>query len=277
MNAEAIQLTNVSKSFGNTKVLKKVNLRIRRGEFVVIAGENGSGKTTLLKLMTGLLLPNEGEIRVLGFDVSRDWKKLSKHIGVALANERSLYWKLTGMENLEVFAGLYGVKKGKRKALEILDKLNLAKAKDKLVEEYSSGMRRKLLLAKASIHSPKILFLDEILNGLDPKSYLEIINFLEELNQKGTTIVLVSHTLHDLPQKARLIVMKGGRIVLDDKLSRFKLDKSIKIRAIVDGKEIEKIVLENELDETLIELAKIGAKNIQIERDDLYSILRRVL
>ncbi|WP_297550991.1 ABC transporter ATP-binding protein [Thermococcus sp.] len=277
MNAEVIQLTNVSKSFGNTKVLKKINLRISKGEFVVIAGENGSGKTTLLKLMTGLLLPDEGEIRVLGFDVSRDWKKLSKHIGVALANERSLYWKLTGMENLEVFAGLYGVKKGKRKALEILEKLDLAKAKDKLVEEYSSGMRRKLLLAKATIHSPKILFLDEILNGLDPKSYLEIINFLEELNQKGTTIVMVSHTLHDLPQRVRLIVMKSGMIVLDDKLSRLKLDKSIKIRAIVDGEEIEKIVPENELDETLIELAKMGAKNIQIERDDLYSILRRVL
>ncbi|WP_175059851.1 ABC transporter ATP-binding protein [Thermococcus sp. 2319x1] len=277
MNNEVIQIIGVSKSFGNIEVLKNINLRIREGDFAVIAGENGSGKTTLLKVMTGLLIPDEGKVRVLGFDVSKDWKKLSKHIGVALANERSLYWKLTGLENLETFAGLYGVKKGKKQALEILEKLNLVHVKDKLVEEYSSGMRRKLLLAKATIHNPKILFLDEILNGLDPKSYLEIIEFLEELNQNGITIVLISHVLHDLPQKARLIVMKDGRIVLDDKLSKFKLDESIKIKATINGKEIERIVSENELNETLIELTKGGAKNIQIERDDLYSILRRIL
>ncbi|ALV63445.1 ABC transporter, ATP-binding protein [Thermococcus sp. 2319x1] len=277
MNNEVIQIIGVSKSFGNIEVLKNINLRIREGDFVVIAGENGSGKTTLLKVMTGLLIPDEGKVRVLGFDVSKDWKKLSKYIGVALANERSLYWKLTGLENLEIFAGLYGVKKGKKQALEILEKLNLVHVKDKLVEEYSSGMRRKLLLAKATIHNPKILFLDEILNGLDPKSYLEIIEFLEELNQNGITIVLISHVLHDLPQKARLIVMKDGRIVLDDKLSKFKLDESIKIKATINGKEIERIVSENELNETLIELTKGGAKNIQIERDDLYSILRRIL
>ncbi|AFK22507.1 ABC transporter ATP-binding protein [Pyrococcus sp. ST04] len=227
--------------------------------------------------MTGLLIPDEGEVRVLGFDASKDWKKLSKYIGVALANERSLYWKLTGLENLEIFAGLYGVKKGKRRALELLDKLNLIHAKDKLVEEYSSGMRRKLLLAKATIHDPKILFLDEILNGLDPKSYIEIIEFLKELNQNGTTIVLISHVLHDLPQEARLIVMKDGRIILDDKLSKFKLDGGIRIKATINGREIERIVSENELDKTLIELTKSGAKNIQIERDDLYSILRRIL
>ncbi|WP_048056005.1 ABC transporter ATP-binding protein [Pyrococcus sp. ST04] len=277
MNNEVIQIIGVSKFFGNIKVLKNINLRIREGDFVVIAGENGSGKTTLLKIMTGLLIPDEGEVRVLGFDASKDWKKLSKYIGVALANERSLYWKLTGLENLEIFAGLYGVKKGKRRALELLDKLNLIHAKDKLVEEYSSGMRRKLLLAKATIHDPKILFLDEILNGLDPKSYIEIIEFLKELNQNGTTIVLISHVLHDLPQEARLIVMKDGRIILDDKLSKFKLDGGIRIKATINGREIERIVSENELDKTLIELTKSGAKNIQIERDDLYSILRRIL
>ncbi|WP_237268606.1 ABC transporter ATP-binding protein [Thermococcus celer] len=258
-------------------MLRDINLRIREGEFVVIAGENGSGKTTLLKVMTGLLIPDEGKVRVLGFDVSKDWKKLSKYIGVALANERTLYWKLTGLENLEIFAGLYGVKKGKRKALEILEKLNLVHVKDKLVEEYSSGMRRKLLLAKATIHNPKILFLDEILNGLDPKSYLKIIEFLEELNQNGITIVLISHALHDLPPKARLIVMKDGRIVLDDKLSKFKLDESIKIKATINGKEVERIVSREELNETLMELTESGAENVQIERDDLYSILRRIL
>ncbi len=279
MNNEVIQIIGVSKSFGDVRVLRDINLRIREGEFVVIAGENGSGKTTLLKVMTGLLIPDEGKVRVLGFDVSKDWKKLSKYIGVALANERTLYWKLTGLENLEIFAGLYGVKKGKRKALEILEKLNLVHVKDKLVEEYSSGMRRKLLLAKATIHNPpKILFLDEILNGLDPKSYLKIIEFLEELNQNGITIVLISHALHDLPPpKARLIVMKDGRIVLDDKLSKFKLDESIKIKATINGKEVERIVSREELNETLMELTESGAENVQIERDDLYSILRRIL
>jgi len=204
-----VEIRNVSKRFGDVVALRNIDPEIE--QFVVIAGENGSGKSTLLKIMTGLLIPDNGEVTVLGFDVVEEWKELAKHIGVALANERSLYWKLTGMENLEIFGGIYRVKDAKKKALVLLERLNLIDVKDMLVENYSTGMRRKLLLAKSLIHSPKILFLDEILNGLDPKSMIEIVSFLEELNGDGITIVPVSHILHNLPSNSRLIVMKDER------------------------------------------------------------------
>ncbi|WP_324736326.1 ABC transporter ATP-binding protein [Thermococcus sp. SY098] len=272
-----VEIRNVSKRFGDVVALRNIDLEIEQGEFVVIAGENGSGKSTLLKIMTGLLIPDNGEVTVLGFDVVEEWKELAKHIGVALANERSLYWKLTGMENLEIFGGIYGVKDAKKKASALLERLNLIDVKDMLVENYSTGMRRKLLLAKSLIHSPKILFLDEILNGLDPKSMIEIVSFLEELNRDGITIVLVSHILHNLPSNSRLIVMKDGKIILDDALRNFKNMKTVKVKAVIGGEKIEKTVDESELTKVIKELTEVGAENIMIERDDLYAILRRIL
>ncbi|MFA4719599.1 ATP-binding cassette domain-containing protein [Pyrococcus kukulkanii] len=271
-----IELKEVWKGFNDTHVLKDVNLKIREGEFVVIAGENGSGKSTLLKIISGLLIPDKGEVRVFDYEMVREWKKASKILGVVLANERSLYWKLTGMENLEVFAGLYGVKNWREKAEYLLKRLGLEDAKDKLVEEYSTGMRKKLLLAKALIHDPKVLLLDEVLNGLDPRAVTEVISFLRELNSRGVTIVLVSHILHGLPENARLIVMREGRIIADDRLSRFSFD-TLKITATINGKEVEVIAREEELDEKLRELIKRNAQNIRVERDDLYSVLRRLL
>ncbi|CUX77483.1 ABC transporter ATP-binding protein [Thermococcus chitonophagus] len=272
----AIELKGVWKSFNGTHVLKDVNLKIREGEFVVIAGENGSGKSTLLKIISGLLVPDKGEVRVFGYDMMREWKKASKILGVVLANERSLYWKLTGMENLEVFAGLYGVKNWREKAEYLLKRLGLENAKDKLVEEYSTGMRKKLLLAKALIHDPKVLLLDEVLNGLDPRAVTEVISFLQELNSQGVTIVLVSHILHGLPENGRLIVMREGRIIADDRLSRFSFD-TLRITATINGEEVEVIAREEELDEKLRELIRRNAQDIRVERDDLYSVLRRLL
>ncbi|MFA4669305.1 ABC transporter ATP-binding protein [Pyrococcus kukulkanii] len=271
-----IELKEVWKGFNDTHVLKDVSLKIREGEFVVIAGENGSGKSTLLKIISGLLIPDKGEVRVFDYEMVREWKKASKILGVVLANERSLYWKLTGMENLEVFAGLYGVKNWREKAEYLLKRLGLEDAKDKLVEEYSTGMRKKLLLAKALIHDPKVLLLDEVLNGLDPRAVTEVISFLRELNSRGVTIVLVSHILHGLPENARLVVMREGRIIADDRLSRFSFD-TLKITATINGKEVEVIAREEELDEKLRELIKRNAQNIRVERDDLYSVLRRLL
>ncbi len=129
-----VELRNVSKSFNGRKVLRRINLKIDVGDFLVIAGENGSGKSTLLRIICGLLIPEEGEVRVFGMDAVREWKRLAGRIGVVLANERSLYWKLTGPENLEVFAGIYGVKNGRERALELLERLNLIETKDRLVE-----------------------------------------------------------------------------------------------------------------------------------------------
>lgn len=108
---KVVEVSGVRKSFGELRVLDKVDFYAEEGDFKVIVGENGSGKSTLLKIMIGLLLPDDGEVKVLGVDVKKHWKKLSARIGVVLANERSLYWKLTAWENLDIFGGVYGVPK----------------------------------------------------------------------------------------------------------------------------------------------------------------------
>ncbi|ABS61446.1 ABC transporter-like protein [Thermosipho africanus H17ap60334] len=211
-----VLLKGVSKSFGDQRVLENVSLNISEGEFTVLVGPNGAGKSTLLRIMVGLLLPDEGEVNILGFDVKKHWKKLARYIGVVLANERSLYWKLTAWENLDIFGGIYNVPKKKRieRAEELLNFFGLYDDKDKLVEDYSTGMRKKLLLCKALIHQPKILFIDEILNGLDVNAVIQVNSFLEKSSKDGVTVVMVSHILHNLSEDAKIVLLKNGKIEL---------------------------------------------------------------
>ncbi len=214
-----VELTGVKKSFGKLEVLKNVDFYVKEGDFKVIVGENGAGKSTLLKIMIGLLLPDEGEVRVLDIDVKKHWKKLAAKIGVVLANERSLYWKLTAWENLDIFGGIYGVpkKERRRRMEELLERFGLIEYKNKSVEDFSTGMRKKLMMCKALIHNPRILFVDEILNGLDPSSTREMVNYLSELNKKGLTVVMISHILHMLPEYADVALLKDGKIQMEVK------------------------------------------------------------
>lgn len=274
---------NVSKTFKGKKkqicALQNIDLKINEGEFIVLCGENGFGKSTLLKIMTGLLIPSEGDINVLGIDVIKHWKRLSPKIGVVLSNERCLYWKLTARENLEVFGNLYGMKGKhlKTRISKLLEKVGLTEFENQLVETYSTGMNRKLMLCKALIHNPKILFADEILNGLDYKSCVEITDMLLNLNRNGMTIVMVSHILHTLPEDCKLIIMKNGLIISEGPLSKLDINKSIKIKATIEDRKIEKIVQKEDLAKFIIELTDRGAQNIQVESDNIYDATRRVL
>jgi len=159
-----------------------------------------------------------------------------------------------------------------------MELLGLSDAKDRLVEEYSTGMRKKLMLAKALIHDPRIVILDEVLSGIDPRSYKEIVSFLEKINrEKGKTIILVTHVLHDLPDYARVILMKGGEIIYSSFVSDLKKERFVKITAEISGKDVEKVVEEKLLNQTVFELVSQGATNIRIHHDDIYSIIRRKL
>ncbi len=275
-----IEMSNVWKYFGKGKskraVLKSVDLNIDRGEFVVIAGKNGSGKSTLIKLMVGLLIPDQGKIRVLGMDTVKHWKKIAKEIGVVLGGDRGLYWKLTGAQNLEVFGGLYNVPKRelKERIDHLLSLFNLAEFSNERVENYSTGMRRKLLLAKALIHKPKILFLDEIFSGIDPKSYKDILEILLNLNQEGHTIVMVSHTLHELPRNFRILILKNGKITYDGKISDILINTNVRIVAIINGREVVYDTDEQGIMETMKKITALKPTNIKIERETIYDVVR---
>jgi len=198
--------------------LNHVNLRVRRGEIFGLLGPNGAGKTTLIKILSTLILPDEGEAYVDGYDVVREAGKVRSRIGLMTGGERSIYWKLTARENLLFFAKLYKLdrKTAEERVDELLELMGLEDRADDKVEDYSSGMKMKVILAKALIHDPPILLLDEPTLGLDPNFAREIRVFIkEELNEKsGKTIFLTTHYMEEADMLCdRIALIDRGEII----------------------------------------------------------------
>jgi len=201
--------------------LDNVDLSVKRGELFGLLGPNGAGKTTLIKILSTLVIPDAGTAVVNGYDVLKEPKKVRASIGVVSSGERSLYWKLTARENLEYFARLYKVPDdmAKKRTRELLSMMGLEDRANELVEKYSSGMRQKLAIARAMLHDPDILLLDEPTLGLDPSFSKSIRSFIrEELNRKqGKTILLTTHYMEEADQMCdRIAFINKGRIVAVD-------------------------------------------------------------
>jgi Cu-processing system ATP-binding protein len=188
-----------------------VNLTIGAGELFGLIGHNGAGKTTLFKMMLGLLPASAGEIRIGGHAVRGEaFRQVRRSIGY-LPESLALYDNLTGLETLHFFARLKGVDRSTCPAL--LDQVGLAGAAGQRVRNYSKGMRQRLGFAQALLGSPRLLFLDEPTNGLDPQGILEFYRILADLRQGGVTVVLTSHILAEIQQRVdRLALMRNGRI-----------------------------------------------------------------
>ena len=197
-----------------------IDLRIRRGELFGLLGPNGAGKTTTIRMLCTLLEPTEGVARVWGYDVLRHPAEVLRHLGVVLTGERSVYWKLTGRENLEYFAALYHVRPqiARLRIAELLERVELAERADDLVERYSTGMRQRLALIKAMIHDPPILLLDEPTTGLDPQAARNIRDLIRHLYRvEGKTIVLTTHHMEEADQLCeRVGIIDHGRIIALD-------------------------------------------------------------
>lgn len=201
------------------EALRGVDLGVGRGEFVALLGRNGAGKTTLLKIVTTLLLPTAGEVRVAGLDALREPRRVRRKIGLVLAGERTVYWKLTGRENLLLFAGLYGVPRGeaRRRAEALLAQVGLGEFRDVPAEKYSTGMRRRLALAKALIHDPEVLVLDEPTAGLDPQGVEGLWRILRELrDERKVSVLMATHNMfeaEELPD--RVVILEEGKVVAE--------------------------------------------------------------
>jgi len=197
--------------------LRDVNLEIYEGEIFGLLGPNGAGKTTLIKILTTLLLPDKGKAKVLGHDVVKESIEVRKKIGVMLMGERSLYWKLTGRENLEYFGSLYRIptSKLKERISDIVDFIGLNEFIDRLVETYSSGQKMLLAFAKALINDAPLLFLDEPTVTMDPRNAAMIRQKIKELNREyGKTILLTTHLMHEAEQLCdRVAIIDKGRIL----------------------------------------------------------------
>ncbi|HJW27133.1 MAG TPA: ABC transporter ATP-binding protein [Rhodocyclaceae bacterium] len=206
-----IDIQGVHKHYGKFAAVGGVDLQVEEGELFGLIGHNGAGKTTLFKMMLGLLPATSGEIRIGGQAVrGAAFREVRRRIGY-LPESLALYDNLTGLETLHFFARLKGVDRAGCDAL--LERVGLAGAARQRVRGYSKGMRQRLGFAQALLGSPRLLFLDEPTNGLDPQGILEFYRILAELRQGGVTVVLTSHILAEIQQRVdRLALMRGGLV-----------------------------------------------------------------
>ncbi len=197
-----------------------ITLHIPRGELFGLLGPNGAGKTTTIRMLCTLLTPTEGTAHVWDFDVVREPAQVRRQIGVLLTGERSVYWRLTGRENLEYFAALYEMPPEivQPRIAGLLDLVELAPRADDLVERYSTGMRQRLALVKALLHDPPFLLLDEPTAGLDPQTARSIRDLIRHLHHEdGKTILLTTHDMDEADQLCeRVGIIDRGRIVALD-------------------------------------------------------------
>jgi ABC-2 type transport system ATP-binding protein len=202
-----------------------IDLDVARGEIFGVLGPNGAGKTTTMKMLATLLEPTSGSARILGLDVVTQAREVRRRMGAVLADGRSLYWKLTARENLEYFAALYHVPSSDTRARidAALRAVNLEDRADDYVERYSTGMRQRLVLARALLPDPELLMLDEPTVGLDPQSALDLRDRVRELQDRGRTVLLTTHYMEEADQLCdRVAIVDHGRIVALDAPARLK-------------------------------------------------------
>ncbi len=217
-----IYVSKVRKLFGSkthrVEALRGVDLEIENGEIYGILGPNGAGKTTLIKILTTLLLPTKGTAFVGGHDVVREPKKVRSSIGAMLMGERGLFWKLTGRENLELFGKLHGLGGGRLSSRidYVLELLGIEDIADRLFESYSSGQKMLFTFARAIIHDPPILLLDEPTATMDIRNARKIREIVKELNSEGKTIIYTTHQMHEAEELCdRIAVLDYGRVIAE--------------------------------------------------------------
>ena len=196
-----------------------IDLVVEPGEIFGLLGPNGAGKTTTMKMLATLLLPTSGTIRVLGIDPLERPREVRARLGAMLSGERSLYWKLTGRENLEYFAALYHVPPAetKERIARVLAAVKLTDRADDYVERYSTGMRQRLALARALLPNPPLVVLDEPTVGLDPQASRDLRDRVRELKAQGRTVLLTTHYMEEADQLCdRVAIIDHGRIVALD-------------------------------------------------------------
>lgn len=231
MTANAIEIVNLHKSFRPLNILRRptgqgnngriaidgLTLEVPENQRLAVLGPNGAGKSTLLRILATLVRPTTGSVQVLGHDID-DAPAVRRLIGWATGDERSFYWQLSGLANLQFFAGLQGLRgpEGAERIDYLLRSVGLADASHIGYHAYSSGMRQKLAIARALLHSPKVLLLDEPTRSLDPESADELRRLLHDYAGKSHTIVWVTHNITEAVDYCdRVIWMRAGKIVRD--------------------------------------------------------------
>jgi ABC-2 type transport system ATP-binding protein len=233
----AIETKSLNRNFNGRTAVHDVTFSVGVGEIFGLLGPNGAGKTTTIRMLTGQLRPTSGEASVGGFDVVRERQALKSQIGVVFEYQ-NLYERMTGRDNLLLAARLFGC--DLRRVAEMLEKVGLLDRANDTIRNYSNGMKQRLLIARALIHNPRILFLDEPTKGLDPTASRQIRDLVRELAGRGVTVLLTTHYMEEADQLCgRVAFLCEGRIVALDTPQNLKVAHGRRLVRVIfrDGRE----------------------------------------
>ena len=227
-----IEVQGISYSYGDTQAVNQVSFEVGKGEIFGLLGPNGAGKSTTVKMLTGQLKPDDGAITVLGLDTVDEVAEFQARIGVCF-EEKNLYTAMTATENLKFFASLFGMKRFD--PMPLLERVDLAARSDDRVADYSKGMRQRLMMARALVNKPEILFLDEPTDGLDPVSARTIQGLIRQEADSGAAVVLTTHDMYEADTLSdRVAFINQGSILAMDAPESLKLQhghRSVRIRS----------------------------------------------
>jgi heme exporter protein A len=211
----SLESKGIEKKFGYAYAVRNVSLQVRRGEFVALFGSNGAGKTTFLKVAAGLMRPTKGSLSIEGFDVAKSAEETRRRIGF-LSHNTFVYRDLSPLENLKFFCRLYGVSDSEERLLELLKRVDLAQRAKEPVRAFSRGLQQRVGIARALLHDPALILLDEPYTGLDAKAAQTLNDILDEAAQSGKTIILTTHDLNQgLRAATRAVILDRGKVVHD--------------------------------------------------------------
>ena len=267
-----LEIKNLSKFFGKNKAVDNINLDVKAGEIYGFLGPNGAGKTTTIKMVLGLLSIDEGEIKINGYDVKRDFEK-AMECSSGIVENPDLYGYLTGLDNLQLFARIRNVKEDRIK--EVLELVGLKEAARTKVSKYSLGMKQRIGLALTLLHKPKLLILDEPTNGLDPAGIKKLRDILKEISRKDKVAVFISsHILTEMELMCdKVAVINKGKIVKIEEINKEQENESKQIETIISVKQLKDA--EKVLKEKGYEVKIVDAKlDVITEHDKVSEIVK---
>jgi len=258
----AIEIEDLNKTYaGNSlhpakEALANINLKIPRGSFFGLLGPNGAGKSTIINIMAGLVIKSSGKVKIWNYEIEKEMRQARSSIGI-VPQELNIDPFFTPREVLETQAGLYGVPKSERRTDEILSAVRLSEKADSYARSLSGGMRRRLLVAKAMVHSPPVLVLDEPTAGVDVELRQQLWLYIRELRSQGTTILLTTHYLEEAEELCdQIAIINHGRLVTSQKTED--------LLSSLDSKELI-ITVDTKLAKVSESLAKF---NVELEKNN---------
>lgn len=275
----AIEIVNLSKKYHKILALNQMNLDVPAGTIYGIVGSNGAGKTTLIKALVGSLRPTSGSAKVLGLDPLKDKWKLRKQIGY-MPQAPALYDDLSARQNIVFFGQAQDVPDLKKRTEEILSFAELTSRADDKVETFSGGMKKRVSLCCALIHSPKILFLDEPTAAIDPHLKIQSWNLFRQLAQKGVTIFISTHQMDEALLCDKVTILSNGEILAVDAPQKILERGKTKLKITIKGEE-KTSVIDSTAENLAEELKKYGldqnVSSVELQPDHIEDIILSIL